>query len=58
MPHAFSQSEHLVGQCGHVSQIELFEKPRFIVMNVLGLTININNLNMPKNCVTSFLSLV
>jgi hypothetical protein len=27
MPHAFSQSEHPLGQCGHFSQIEPFEKP-------------------------------
>jgi hypothetical protein len=27
MPHAFSQSEHLFGQCGLFSQVEPFEKP-------------------------------
>jgi hypothetical protein len=27
MPHAFSQSGHLFGQCGHFSQVEPFEKP-------------------------------
>jgi hypothetical protein len=27
MPHAFSQSEHPFGQCGHFSQVEPFEKP-------------------------------
>jgi hypothetical protein len=32
MPHAFSQSEHPFGQCGHFSQVESFEKPWFLVM--------------------------
>jgi hypothetical protein len=27
MPHAFSQSEHPFGQCGHFNQVEPFEKP-------------------------------
>jgi hypothetical protein len=27
MPHVFSQNEHPFGQCGHFSQVELFEKP-------------------------------
>jgi hypothetical protein len=27
MPHAFSQNEYPFGQCGHFSQVELFEKP-------------------------------
>jgi hypothetical protein len=27
MPHAFNQSKHLFGQCGHFSQVEPFEKP-------------------------------
>jgi hypothetical protein len=27
MPHAFNQSEHLFGQCGHFSQFEPIEKP-------------------------------
>jgi hypothetical protein len=32
MPHAFSQSGHLFGQCGHFSQVEPFEKPWFIMV--------------------------
>jgi hypothetical protein len=27
MTHAFSQSEHPFGQCGHFNQVEPFEKP-------------------------------
>jgi hypothetical protein len=27
MPHAFNQSEHPFGQCGHFNQVEPFEKP-------------------------------
>jgi hypothetical protein len=27
MTHAFNQSEHPFGQCGHFNQVELFEKP-------------------------------
>jgi hypothetical protein len=34
MPHVFSQNEHPFGQCEHISQVELFEKPWFLVMNV------------------------
>jgi hypothetical protein len=26
MPHAFSQSRHIFGQCGHCNKIEPFEK--------------------------------
>jgi hypothetical protein len=32
MTHAFSQSEHPFGQCGHFNQIEPFKNPRFLVM--------------------------
>jgi hypothetical protein len=32
MPHAFSQSEHPFGQCGHFNQVEPFEKPLFLVV--------------------------
>ncbi len=32
MPHVFSQSEHLFGQCEHFNQVECFEKPWFFVM--------------------------
>jgi hypothetical protein len=34
IPHAFSKNIYPFGQCGHHSQIETFEKPWFIVMNV------------------------
>ncbi len=34
MPHAFNESEHYFGQCGHFSQVEPFEKLRFLVMSV------------------------
>jgi hypothetical protein len=27
MPHAFNQTEHSFGQCGHFNQVEFFEKP-------------------------------
>jgi hypothetical protein len=27
IPYDFSQSEHPLGQCGHFSQVETFEKP-------------------------------
>jgi hypothetical protein len=27
MPYAFSQNEHPFGQCGHLRQVEPFEKP-------------------------------
>jgi len=27
MFHVFNQSEHPFGQCGHFSQVDLFEKP-------------------------------
>jgi hypothetical protein len=27
MPHGFNQSENPFGQCGHLSQVETFEKP-------------------------------
>jgi hypothetical protein len=27
MPHAFNKNEHPFGQCGHLSQVEPFEKP-------------------------------
>jgi hypothetical protein len=39
MPHGFSQNEHPFGQCGHLSQIEPFEKPWFLVV-ISGLLIN------------------
>jgi len=32
MPHAFSHNEHSFDQCGHFSQVEPFEKPRFFIM--------------------------
>jgi hypothetical protein len=32
MPHAFSQNEHSFDQCGHISQVEHFEKPQFLVV--------------------------
>jgi len=32
MPRAFSQSEHLFGQCEHFNQVEPFEKLWFLVM--------------------------
>ncbi len=54
MLHAFSQIEHPFGQCGHFDQVELFEKPWFLIVNVLGLTININSLNMPKKSCHKF----
>jgi hypothetical protein len=34
MPHVFYQSEHPFGQCAHISQVEPFEKPWYLVMNV------------------------
>jgi hypothetical protein len=32
MAHAFSQSKHSFGQYEHFSQVELFEKPWFVIM--------------------------
>jgi hypothetical protein len=32
MPHAFNQTEHSFGQCGHFNQVEFFEKPWFLVV--------------------------
>jgi hypothetical protein len=32
MFHVFNQSEHPFGQCGHFNQVDLFEKPWFLVM--------------------------
>jgi len=29
---AFSQSRHPFGQCEHFSQVEFFEKPRFVIV--------------------------
>jgi hypothetical protein len=34
IPHAFKKNKNSFGQCGHHNQIEPFEKPRFVVMNV------------------------
>jgi hypothetical protein len=36
MPHAFNQNKHPFGQCGHLSQVEPFEKPWFVVMHHLS----------------------
>jgi hypothetical protein len=32
MPHAFSQSEYPFGQCEYFNQVDLFEKPWFLVV--------------------------
>jgi hypothetical protein len=32
MPYAFSQNEHPFGQCGHLRQVEPFEKPWFVIV--------------------------
>jgi hypothetical protein len=33
MHHGFNENEHPFGQCGHFSQVELSEKPLFLVMS-------------------------
>jgi hypothetical protein len=32
MPHAFNQGEHPFGQCRHLTQVEPFEKPWFVIV--------------------------
>ncbi len=34
--HAFSQSEHPFGQCGHFNQVKPFENPWFLTMITRG----------------------
>jgi hypothetical protein len=34
MPHAFSESEHPFSEYGHFSQVELVEKPWFLVVDM------------------------
>ncbi len=32
MAHTFSQNKHPFGQCGHLSQIQPFEKSQFVIV--------------------------
>ncbi len=39
MPHAFNQSGHPFGQCRHLSQVEPFEKPWFVVVVMVKISL-------------------
>jgi len=34
IPHAFNKNKYPFGQCGHLNQVEPFEKSWFVIVNV------------------------